>query len=234
MKKLALMMPIALAFALTVDAAGPKTLTRTIESQNIASLDLDSGIGDITIDATSDQIDITVEVILTPRRGGFFSSKRQAERDVEAATLKAEVRNENLSLRIESPDDKENRRFEERWKIAVPSRLKIRLDHGVGDIEVGGVVAGIELDSGVGDVTIEVPEGNVNVDLGVGTAVVKAKASAYRVAEAAGGVGDARLTVNGKRIDGGGFVAKAASWTGDGTFRIDVSVGVGDAIIKLD
>ncbi|MEJ2582948.1 MAG: hypothetical protein P8127_15145, partial [Acidobacteriota bacterium] len=109
-----------------------------------------------------------------------------------------------LSLWIESSEDKEDRRFEEQWNITVPARLKIRLDHDVGDIEVDGVVAGVELDSGVGDVAIEVPEGNVNVDLGVGTAVVRAPAMAYGAAEAAGGVGDARLTVHGKKVDAEG------------------------------
>jgi hypothetical protein len=234
MKKLALMMSIVFVFALSADAAGPKTLTRTIEGGDIGFLKLDSGIGDITITANTDQKDIAIEVILTPRRGGFFSSKRQAERDVDAATLEAVVEKDRLSLWIESSEDKEDRRFEEQWNITVPARLKIRLDHDVGDIEVDGVVAGVELDSGVGDVAIEVPEGNVNVDLGVGTAVVRAPAMAYGAAEAAGGVGDARLTVHGKKVDGGGFIAKAASWTGDGSYRIQVSVGVGDAIIKLD
>jgi hypothetical protein len=234
MKKLALMMLIALVCALSVDAAGPKTLTRTVEGGDIGFLELDSGIGDITIAANSDQKDIAIEVILTPRRGGFFSSKRQAEREVEAATLRAVVENDRLSLRIESSEEKEDRRFEEQWHITLPARLKIRLDHGVGDIEVDGVIAGVELNSGVGDVAIEVPEGNVIVDLGVGTAVVRAPAKAYGAAEAAGGVGDARLTVHGKQVDSGGFIAKAASWAGDGSYRIEVSVGVGDAVIKLD
>jgi hypothetical protein len=29
-------------------------------------------------------------------------------------------------------------------------------------------------------------------------------------------------------------VSHAASWSGDGSFRIEVSVGVGDAVIELD
>ncbi|MEJ2583272.1 MAG: hypothetical protein P8127_16840, partial [Acidobacteriota bacterium] len=96
MKKLALMMSIVFVFALSADAAGPKTLTRTIEGGDIGFLKLDSGIGDITITANTDQKDIAIEVILTPRRGGFFSSKRQAERDVDAATLEAVVEKDRL------------------------------------------------------------------------------------------------------------------------------------------
>jgi hypothetical protein len=64
--------------------------------------------------------------------------------------------------------------------------------------------------------------------------VVRAPASAYGGAEAAGGVGSARITVRGEEIEGGGFVSHSASWSGDGSYRIEVSVGVGDALIKLD
>jgi hypothetical protein len=233
MKKLALVLPIILVCALTVEAVGPKTMTRTVSASDIEVLDLKSGVGDVTITAREGLDEVAIEVVLTPRRGGIFSSKRRAEQDVEAAQLEAAVRRESLKLRI-SPVDDEDRRFEERWIIEMPSRLKLGLEHGVGDVVIEGVTGGIELDSGVGDVDVEAPEGDITVDLGVGTGVVRAPASAYGGAEAAGGVGSARITVRGEVIEGGGFVSHSASWSGDGSYRIEVSVGVGDAVIKLD
>jgi hypothetical protein len=233
MKKLILVLPIILVCALAVDAAGPKTMTRTVQAGDIDTLDLRSGIGDITITARDGLDEIAIEVVLTPRRGGFFSSKRRAERDVEAATLEAAVRHESLELQVGSTEDGD-RRFEERWIIEMPSRLKVTLEHGVGDIVIQGVAAGIKLDSGVGDVNIETAEGDITVDLGVGTGVVRAPAAAYGSAEAAGGVGSAHITVRGEKIEGGGFVGRSASWSGDGSYRIEVSVGVGDAVIELE
>jgi hypothetical protein len=233
MKKLIFVLPIILVCALTVEGAGPKTMTRTIQAGDIDTLDLNSGIGDVSITAQKGLDEVSIEVILTPRRGGIFSSKRQAERDVEAASLEATVARDSLELRI-NPADDEDRRFEERWIIEMPSRLAIKLDHGVGDVVIEGATSGVELDSGVGDVDIQAIEGNINVDLGVGTAVVRAPAAVYGATEAAGGVGSARITVRGKEIEGGGFVGHSASWSGDGAYRLNVSVGVGDAIIKLD
>jgi hypothetical protein len=233
MKKLFLVLPIILVCALTVEAAGPKTMTRTIPASDIETLDLDSGVGDVTITARDGLDEVAIEVVLTPRRGGIFSSKRQAELDVEAASLEAAVKRESLRLRI-SPTDDDDRRFEERWIIEMPSRLKVKLEHGVGDIVIEGAAAGVELDSGVGDVEVEIPEGDITIDLGVGTSVVRAPASAYGAAEAAGGVGSARITVLGEKIEGGGFVSHSASWSGDGSYRIEVSVGVGDAVIELE
>jgi hypothetical protein len=51
MKKLILVLPIILLCALLVEAAGPKTMTRTIQAGDIDTLDLSSGIGDVTITA---------------------------------------------------------------------------------------------------------------------------------------------------------------------------------------
>ena len=233
MKKIIFVLPVILACALMVEAAGPKTLTRTIQAGAIETLDLSSGIGDVTITAREAIDEVAIEVVLTPRRGGIFSSKRQAERDVEAASLEAAVKHESLKLRI-SPADDDDRRFEEKWIIEIPSRLAIKLEHGVGDVVIRAARAGIELDSGVGEIDVEAAEGDITIDLGVGNAVVRAPAAFYASAEAAGGVGSARVTVRGEEIEGGGFVSHAASWSGDGSYRLDVSVGVGDAIIVLD
>jgi hypothetical protein len=233
MKKHILVLPIILAIAVVAGAAGPKTMTRTLQAGDIDTLDLNSGIGDVTITAREGLEEVTIEVLLTPRRGGFFSSKRKAERDVEEATLTASVERESLKLKI-TPDDLEDRRFEEQWIIEMPSRLRVNLEHGVGDIVIQGVVGGIEMDSGVGDVMVEVAEGDIAIDLGVGTGKVRGPAAAFGTVEAAGGVGNARITVRGEEIEGGGFVSHAASWSGDGSYRIELSVGVGDAIIILE
>lgn len=233
MKKTSLVAIVVLACALSVNAAGPKTLTQHEPATAIEVLDLDSGIGDVMITAREGIDEIAIEVELTPRRGGFFSSKRQAEQAVEAAYLHAVSKGHRLVLRIDPPAD-EDRRFEERWTIEMPANIRLTLDHGVGDVVIQGITAGLEIDSGVGDVDVKALGGDVTIDLGVGTAVVSAPASAYASAEGAGGVGNARLTVLGKRIEGGGFVGHSASWTGDGRHHIEVSVGVGDAVITLD
>jgi len=234
MKNISLAAIVFLACALSVDAAGPRTLTHSEPAAEIEVLDFSSGIGDVMITAREGIDNIAVEVQLTPRRGGIFSSKRQAEREVEAASLHAVSQGHRLVLRIDPPAD-EDRRFEERWTIEMPANIRLTLDHGVGDVVIRNIAADIDVESGVGDVEIVALDGNIVVDLGVGTAMVHAQAAAYATAEAAGGVGDARLTVQGKRIESGGFVSHEANWTtGEGEHDIEVSVGVGDAVITLE
>ena len=233
MRKMSLVAIVILACAFTIDAATPRTLTRTVPVGSVEVVDLDSGIGDVKVIAREGLDEVVIEVTLTPRRGGFFSSKRQAEQEVQDASLRAKAKGKKLELSIDPPADDE-RRFEERWTIEMPASVELKLDHGVGDVAIQGIRAGIEIDSGVGDVKVEVAEGDITIDLGVGTAVVIAPADAYASAEGAGGVGDARLTIRGEKISSGGFVSHSASWSGNGTYHIEVAVGVGDAVITLD
>ena len=233
MKRTSLITIVILACGITVHAATPRTLTRTVPIGSVEALDLNSGIGDVKVIARDGLDEVAIEVTLTPRRGGFFSSKRQAEQDVQAASLRTKVKGKKLELGIDPPADDE-RRFEERWTIEMPAGVELKLNHGVGDVAIAGIRAGVEIDSGVGDVEVEVAEGDITIDLGVGTAVVIAPADAYASAEGAGGVGDARLTVRGEKISSGGFVSHSASWSGNGIHHIEVAVGVGDAVIKLD
>lgn len=219
--------------AVAVDAAETRTLTTTVPATEIQRLVLDSGIGDVEIHAVEGMAEVTVEVVLTPRRGGIFSSKRKAEQEVQEASLSARIKGDRLSLHIEPKAD-DDRRFEENWSILAPADVALVLNHGVGDVDIRGADGGVQIDTGVGEVRVEVGKGDISIDLGVGTAVVRAPSASYASAEGAGGVGDARLTVRGEKISSGGFVGHAATWEGDGTFHIEVSVGVGDAVITLD
>ncbi len=234
MKRCAILMSLLVgATVITADAADTRTLTRSLDAGSVNRLVLDSGIGDVEIIAAPGASEITIEVILTPRRGGFFSSKRRAEQEVETAVLSAEIKRDRLELKI-TPEADDDRRFEENWSIRLPATVAVQLDHGVGDVFIRGIDAGLEVDSGVGEVRVEVGGGDVSIDLGVGTAVVRGPAAAYASAEGAGGVGDARITALGEKISGAGFVSHSATWEGDGTFHIEVSVGVGDAVITLE
>jgi hypothetical protein len=232
-RRVVLIFLFVVAMVVTADAGDTRTLTRSVDAGSFTRLVLDSGIGDVEIIAAPDATEIAIEVVLTPRRGGFFSSKHRAEQEVEAAVLSAEIKRDRLQLKI-TPEADDDRRFEENWSITLPASVALKLSHGVGDIDIRGAEAGVDIESGVGEVRVEVGGGEVSIELGVGTAVVRGPAAAYASAEGAGGVGDARITARGEKISGAGFVSHSATWKGDGNFHIEVSVGVGDAVITLE
>lgn len=220
-----------IAFAATTAAASSRTLTTSIEAAPLATVSVEAGVGDIDVTVGSDA-SVAVEVVLKPRRGGLFSSMRQAEAEVAAAELVEVIDGDVLRLRIRSTSD--DRRFEERWTVRLPARLAVELDVGVGDVQIRGVAGGVQLDSGVGDADLEIPGGDVEISTGVGDISIRSVATAYGHVSGSGGVGDARIRVHGETLGKGGFVGSDASWRGDGPGTIETDAGVGDISVELD
>ena len=222
---------IAVVCIATVATAAERKLSHERSAKGIDVVAFDAGTGDFELIATDGET-IEVEVTLTPRRGGLFSSLKDSEREVETAVLQSGIVRQRLMLEIET--DSGDRRFEERWEVRLPSRCGVEIEAGVGNVTLLGVAGGVKLEVGVGNVKLEAPEGDVLVEVGVGDAAVKALAASYGPVKASGGVGDARIKVANERVASGGFVGQSASWVGNGQYRIQVEVGVGDADVMLE
>jgi hypothetical protein len=220
------------ATALAVpSAAADRTLAESFPVDGIDAVQVASGVGDVRI-VSGGADALHVEVTLTPRRGGMFSSMRKAEQEVETARLTSREVRGVLRLEIESESDEP--RFEARWEVTAPARLGIEVELGVGDLEIAGFTSGVEVELGVGDASIKVDAGEVEASIGVGDAVVRAPAAAYASAEASSGVGGAAIDARGEVTSGKGFVGQSNSWRGSGTDTIELEAGVGDVRVVLD
>jgi hypothetical protein len=222
---------VAALVATPAFASDSRTLSDSFSAAGLERVFLDIGVGDVVVTGT-DGDTVDVEVILTARRGGIFSSKRRAEREIQEATLDSYVGDSKLNLSIDSPSS--DRRFEEEWHVELPGRLLVKMDVGVGDVSIRHIAGGVHMECGVGDILIEAEGGEISVEAGVGEITVRAPADAYGHVECAAGVGDARLIVRGDKIGGGGFIGDEVKWNGNGDATIEIEVGVGDATIRLD
>ena len=232
MKRSWIVFAAALAFATPVAAGGPRILDGSVPVKGLETVRLDAGVGDIEIIAVDGTDEVSIEVQLKPRRGGFFSSMKKAQREVDEAELRMDVSKGVLRLEIET--DSDDRHFEEKWTIELPARLDFNLDLGVGDVDVRELSGKLTIDIGVGDLVAMGVSGDINIDVGVGDASVEAAAADYGSVAGSGGVGNAQLTVRGEKISSSGFIGKSAEWTGDGAHVIEISVGVGDAKVTLE
>jgi len=232
MKKSWITLALALITAAPVMAGAPRIRDGTVAAAGVESVRLDAGVGDIEIVADPAATEIAIEVQLKPRRGGFFSSLKQAQREVDEAELRMDVAKGILRLEIETASD--DRHFEETWTIEMPADLDFNLDLGVGDVDIRDLAGRLTAEIGVGDLTAERVSGDLDIEIGVGDATITGSVADYGSVDGSGGVGDARLTVLGKKISSSGFVGKSAEWTGDGAHAIEISVGVGDAEVTLE
>ena len=222
---------IAITASCAVGFGAERTIEASFPADQVERLRISNGVGDFDLEA-DDAAEIRVQITLTPRRGGIFSSMKRAEEDVEKATLVSDV--EDHTLRVELDSGSNEPRFEARWHVTAPSRLRLDLEQGVGDVDVTGLAGGVEMEVGVGTVSVVVPGGDVGVSVGVGNGTIRGSVGAFGSADASGGVGGAIIEAEGEVITGEGFVSHSSSWRGDGSHSIELEVGVGDAKIVLD
>lgn len=104
-------------------------------------------------------------------------------------------------------------------QVQHPRDRPLSIDMGVGELEVEGTLSDLEIDLGVGEVTVDVPVavvGTVTMDAGIGETELLVPA---------GWVRDERSFL----------VGSESSWRdGSGSARINVEVGVGEGVVRLD
>ena len=175
---------------------------------------------------------LIASVNLQPRRGGFFSSLKAAEKQVQQAQFESVADGNTLLLKITGVEG--DRRFDEEWSLTLPRHLALSVELGVGDIEISNTSADADLEIGVGDVSMKINGGSVDVEIGVGDVTIRGPLAAFRSVEAASGVGDVRIVADGHKIVGEGFIAHSAEWKGAGDSIIEAESGVGDIRVVLE
>ncbi len=211
-------------------AIAGRTLEASIQRKGATSLHLETAVGDVTISpATGEGIHVVVQLI--PRKAGFFSSLKEAERQVESASLAIKRHGKRIDVEIE--DFAGEPRFEARWTVTVPADLALKLDVGVGNLKIRGIAGGVQVDLGVGDASIETAGGEITADVGVGDVTVTAPAAAYGPVECSTGVGEATINVNAEAHEGKGMISKELTWRGPGERSINLETGVGSIIVTL-
>jgi len=224
----ALIFGLVLAHCSTAIAG--RTLEATISRGGATTLGLDTAVGDVIISRGSGE-DLHVTITLTARKGGFFSSLKKSERQVERASLSTERHGTRIDLEIKGPS--EESRFEAKWIVTVPSDLALELDMGVGDLRVSGIEGNIDVDLGVGDVTVKGADGEISIDVGVGNIALSASAAPFGTVTCSTGVGDVLVTIDDEKHEGEGMISKDLEWKGPGEHSMDLDTGVGDIRVTL-
>lgn len=100
-------------------------------------------------------------------------------------------------------------------RFKVPAKVPLEVETVNGEVQISGMLNSVEADSGSGNVTItqsKASVGPLHVDVGAGRA---------------------ELWVSGGKIEGSGLL-RSINWTGEGRASIEVDIGAGDAVVRLD
>jgi hypothetical protein len=203
---------VALAASPAAADHGKKNLAQTIAAGEARSIAIDFPVGDLRIETGSGD---TVRVDLKVECDRWFRSCEDRLEDVE---LRSDLENGKLHVDIRGYGHGHSGDLEVNGTITVPANRALRVDMGVGQLDIDGISGRLDVDLGVGDVTVRMP------------------ASAVRSVSIDAGVGDTTLRLpSGPVDDERSFVSSEIDWNeGRGEASVAVEVGVGDAVVRLE
>lgn len=202
----------ALVAAGSASAATRRVLSETIPADAIQSVSLEAAVGDIVVRPSADrQIHVRVEL---QARNSFWGEAKDDRRQVEQATLDADVAGGRLRLSVDAPR-RNDRGFSEDWTVEIPATTPFDLESGVGDVSIEGLSGALDLELGVGDLTVTGRDADFGeIDLSCG-------------------VGETTLRQPGGRRIRDGVLGNEVESSGSGRSPLRVEVGVGDVDVIL-
>jgi hypothetical protein len=203
-------LPLLLLFVAVPAAAGTVlTESKAWPVTPGARVRLEFPVGQLEVEA-SDSDKVRLDLIVECDRGSTADCARKAKR----VTLDARERPGQLNLEVEAPKLPSD--FQLRAVLQVPRDLAVEIEMGVGELEVHGM------------------RGDLGLELGVGEGRVRLAESSYREAEISVGIGEASIRAPGKSAQSSGFLGHESHWSGSGSARVKLRIGVGDGDIRLD
>jgi len=209
-------MAAALLLAVPAHAGQPetlRTLTVNLAAGDATTVDLEVPVGEVRVDGTDgSQVAVTVEVQCSR------PVKTRCEELAQKIELSSGNAHDRLSVKLRGwPKNKDNSGLSVDVEMAMPRRMALDAELGVGEFDAVGLVSDLELDLGVGEATIRAGQEHVHrVDLDVG-------------------VGDATLRVGDRTIEGKGFIGHELDWSaGRGAAALKVDCGVGEVNVRLE
>lgn len=182
-----------------------KRMTHEIDASQFERLRIEMSVGEMDIEIYDGDV-IELDIQLEANRN-WWSFRRG---DVDDIELEQRPSGDTLYIGI----DRDN--IEQTWRARIPAALALRIEVGVGDVEVEGL------------------NNDLNLDVGVGAARVEVSTENYHTVAATAGVGDAVIrgfsdNANNERRT---FVGADAYYVGEGEYEVRIEVGVGDAQVR--
>lgn len=183
-----------------------KNINKTLDADDLDSLRIEFSVGEVELEIwDGDSIELDIE--LKAERSWLSWRPRKVE-DIEL-----EVRTSGGELFLGIDENK----LQQQWVLKVPAKLALDIEIGVGEIRIDGL------------------DNNLSLELGVGEIEVIAATDNFDHIDAAVGVGEATLRGFGSGTENErSFVSADAHFEGRGEYYIEVELGVGEAMVKLD
>ncbi|MBN2130771.1 MAG: DUF4097 family beta strand repeat protein, partial [Sedimentisphaerales bacterium] len=141
-----------------------RTVSEQVARDAIASLDVDTTFGSITVTgADVDGIAVTAEII------GRAPSEEEAQELAEQTQIKIEPVGNTLRVRADKPETRNNRSVSVSYTITTPKPMSVTCRSSYGAVRVTGTAAAADVKTSNGSINIEAVRGEVKADTSYGT-----------------------------------------------------------------
>jgi hypothetical protein len=211
-----------------------RELSVEFEVDDLERISVSGSVGSMDVRVSDDDM-IRIRVTLEPQDDVEWGRHDRVEDDIDGAELEHQMNDDRVSVRIDYPRGAdEGDDIEETWTILVPAHMAGRFSMNVGSMEIEGIAGGVDASVNVGELEIDVPGGDIDAEVNVGEIDIYSDSDSIGDIEVDTDVGGARLSVNGRRIDGDrGWVGETIRYRGDGDDDIDASSNVGDVSVRV-
>ena len=169
-------------------------------------------VGELKV-VPGDDAQVRFELRVRCRRGNLERCESLANRLV----LDSRDHDGTLRLTLDRYPKWNNKGFTVMATLRVPRAMPLRVEMGVGQLDIEGLA------------------GDLDVDLGVGEADIRTSRVSAKDVAVDTGIGDANIRGGGSGTDRHGFIGSSASWAGGtGRSSVRLHVGVGDASIRIE
>lgn len=204
---------VATSPALAEERETVRTIRQTFAATGIERLELDLPVGEARIlGEERGDIQVVFELRCEPER------KRCAD-VARGVTLVSSTHGGRLTLDLRGFDDGPRKNLVLRGVVRVPAGADTRVEMGVGELEIEGLVGDVEAELGVGEMNLRLPF------------------DAVRAVSLEAGIGETNLHLpTGQHTEERShFVGGETDWRqGDGSSAIDAEVGVGEVNAHLE
>jgi hypothetical protein len=215
---------LSLLLLASTASAAERTLHFSQPLGDITTLQLEAGVGDVSI-VGSEREDISATVVVSGKRWQL------EEVDVEASRLGSILL---LSLKPKfSPGKKLGMKTGEDWQLRLPQKLSVKLQVGVGDVRIRNMQGPLFVQVGVGDIWVSPLASDLRAETGVGDVEVQGPWSQVGKLQLNTGIGSITLHKPEGRAKGQGFLSESLQEEGPGQAKVVVSTGVGDITLRL-
>lgn len=217
--------------------AEARELTGATDAKGLKGLRLEAHVGSVEIKATdADRVTWTLKLEPDDDDGWFTGGRKDAQKAVDGAKVRAAAAGETWELEIELPRGADFDDVEEHWTIEVPTRFALDVEANVGEVRIDGVAGGVDAELNVGDLRINVAKGDVRASLNVGDLRIETRTGSLGRVKLGANVGDANLRLAGKRIDTDRTFPVGANlnYSGDGDDDIEGRVNVGEVSVRVE